>query len=279
MEQRSGVRRMIDLRKLAAGCLLIGAAPALAGESLIDGQPLEYNHAYRCKGERIIVAHCRDSDDSSYCQTVYPDRPFQNGMQVAPVEMRGDVIARLNACGKVASAPAAPAAPGASAPAAAPAKVKTAYAGKPPGIAKQSWQMLDFDEKSATFFTKARIKRTGNLAEGWFTIVYVQPKDIPNTQLTGVQYNQTRYLANCAKGTDRLAEAAYLDEDGKIISGAMIGEDMSPFVQTNKGSERWEQWNIMCGKPQETVNQLPLEGRGDLLIYYYHYVLKEQGEM
>src|SRR4029078_501211 len=251
MEQRSGVRRMIDLRKLAAGCLLIGAAPALAGESLIDGQPLEYNHAYRCKGERIIVAHCRDNDDSSYCQTVYPDRPFQNGMQVAPVEMRGDVIARLNACGKVVSAPAT-----SSSPAASPAKPKTTYAGKPPGIAKQSWQMLDFDEKSATFFTKARIKRTGNLAEGWFTIVYVQPKDIPNTQLTGVQYNQTRYLANCAKCTDRLAEAAYLDEDGKIISGAMIGEDLSPFVQINKGSERWEQWNVMCGKPQETINQL-----------------------
>jgi len=34
-----------------------------------------------------------------------------------------------------------------------------------------------------------------------------------------------------------------------------------------------------CPQVQETINQLPLEGRGDLLIYYYHYVLKEQGEM
>ena len=265
---------MIDLRTLAAGCLVLGAAPALAGESLISGQPLEYNRAYRCNGERIIVSRCRDNDDSSYCQTVYPDRPYQNGMQVAPVEMRGDVVAKLNACGKVASAPATPKA---SAPAAAPPKVKTAYSGKPPGIGKASWAMLDFDERSATFFTRANIKHSGNLAEGWFTIVYVKPKDIPNTQLTGVRYNQTRYLANCAKGTDRLAEAAYLDEDGKVISGAMIGEDMSPFVATNKGSVRWEQWNVLCGKPQETVNQLPLEGRGDLLIYYYHYIRKEQG--
>ena len=263
---------MIDLRKLAAGCLVLGAAPALAGESLINGQPLEYNRAYRCNGERIIVAHCRDNDDSSYCQTVYPDRPYQTGMQVAPVEMRGDVVAKLNACGKVASAPPTPKASAAAAP-----PPKTAYPGKPPGIGKASWAMLDFDERSATFFTRANIKRTGNLAEGWFTIVYVKPKDIPNTQLTGVRYNQTRYLANCAKGTDRLAEAAYLDEDGKLISGAMIGEDLSPFVATNKGSVRWEQWNILCGKPQETVNQLPLEGRGDLLIYYYHYILKEKG--
>ena len=135
--------------------------------------------------------------------------------------------------------------------------------------------MLDFDKKSATFFTKEKIKRTGNLAEGWFTIVYDKPKDIPGTELAGIQYNQTRYLANCAKGTDRLAEAVYLDEDGKIISGAMITEDMSPFVPTNKGSERWEQWNVMCGKPQETINALPLEGRGDLLIYYYHVILAE----
>jgi hypothetical protein len=261
---------MIDLRKLAAGCLVLGAAPALAGESLINGQPLEYNRAYRCNGERIIVAHCRDNDDSSYCQTVYPDRPFQNGMQVAPVEMRGDVVAKLNACGKVASAPAAP-------KASAPPGVKTAYAGKPPGVGKAGWAMLDFDERSATFFTRANIKHSGNLAEGWFTIVYVKPKDIPGTPLTGIQYNQTRYLANCAKGTDRLAEAAYLGEDGKIISGSMIGEDLSPVVPTNKGSVRWEQWNVLCGKPQETVNQLPLEGRGDLLIYYYHYILKEQG--
>ena len=265
---------MNDMRKLAAGCLLLGAAPALAGESLIGGQPLEYNHAYRCNGERIIVSRCRDNDDSSYCQTVYPDRPYQNGMQVAPVEMRGEVIAKLNACGQAASASAA--SPRAAAPvAAAPAKVKTAYAGKPPGVGKASWHMLDFDKKSATFFTKERIKRTGNLAEGWFTIVYDKPKDIPGTELAGIQYNQTRYLANCAKGTDRLAEAVYLDEDGKIISGAMITEDMSPFVPTNKGSERWEQWNVMCGKPQETINALPLEGRGDLLIYYYHVILAE----
>ena len=124
---------MNDLRKLAAGCLVLGPAPALAGESLIGGQPLEYNHAYRCNGERIIVSRCRDNDDSSYCQTVYPDRPYQNGMQVAPVEMRGDVVAKLNACGQAASASAA--SPKAAAPTtAAPAKVKTAYAGKPPGV-------------------------------------------------------------------------------------------------------------------------------------------------
>src|SRR6185369_8067931 len=96
----------MSLKTLAAAGFLFVAAPAWAGESLVGGQALEYNHAYRCKGERIIVAHCRDEDDSSYCQTVYPDRPFVNGMQVAPVEMRGDVVARLSACAQTASAPA-----------------------------------------------------------------------------------------------------------------------------------------------------------------------------
>src|SRR5690348_12354077 len=88
---------------LAAG-LLFTAAPA-AAQSLVGGQALQYNHAYRCKGERIVVIRCRDESDSSYCQSVYPDRPYVNGNQVAPVEMRGEIVAKLNACNQVASAP------------------------------------------------------------------------------------------------------------------------------------------------------------------------------
>ena len=46
------------------------------------------------------MARCRDDNDSSYCQVVYPDHPEQNGNQVAPVEMRGDIVAKLDSCAR-----------------------------------------------------------------------------------------------------------------------------------------------------------------------------------
>ncbi len=116
---------MTSMKTLAAGGLLFVATPAWTSESLVAGQPLEYNHAYPCKGERVIVARCRDEDDSSFCQVVYPDRPFVNGNQVAPIEMRGDIVAKLKTCSEAANAP-APAEQPASA-------VKDKAAASPPG--------------------------------------------------------------------------------------------------------------------------------------------------
>ena len=270
---------MLSNKTLAAG-LLMAAPTASAAQSLINGQEVRYNFAYRCKGERVIIAHCRDEQDSSYCQTVYPDRPWVNGMQVAPVEMRGDVVAKLNACNRAASAPAPAArrarAPARTAPSKPTAKVPASYAkiGKPPGVGRANWYLMDFDKESATFFTWDRIKRSGNKAEGWFTIVYPKPIDIPEIEVKGVQYFQMHYVANCAKGTDSVSEAAYLDGDGKILSGATLTEAQSPFEKVEAGTLAAEQLDIMCGKSKGAVNKEPIVSDGLGLLFVYVGLLK-----
>ena len=74
---------------------------------------LRYNYGYSCNGERIVVGHCRrDSDmpggaptkpDDDYCQLYYPDRPKRGGFDAMGVELRGDLIRILEACGALGS--------------------------------------------------------------------------------------------------------------------------------------------------------------------------------
>jgi len=251
----------MHMRTLAASGLLFVAAPAWAGESLVGGQPLQYNHAYPCRGERVIVAHCRDEDDSSYCQTVYPDRPPVNGMQVAPVEMRGDVIAKLNACSQTATA--APKV----APAAKPSAAASSYAktGHPPGVGKASWLMLGYNDQEATFFIKGGMKHNGGTGEGWFTLVYPKPQEVGG--LPGVQFFQTRLRADCAKRTFTVREGAYFNEDGDLIDGAVI--DKPEVNHPAAGSAGDENLNVLCGKPQELVSDKPLDTEGLGLVFIY----------
>ena len=72
-------------------------------------QALRQNYDYVCNKERIVVGRCRrDSDDptqprtkdeDNYCSVYYPDRPKRNGFEVQTVELRGDIIKKLEACG------------------------------------------------------------------------------------------------------------------------------------------------------------------------------------
>lgn len=72
-------------------------------------ETLRYNYQYSCNKERIVVGRCRhDSDmpgvaptkpENDYCQVSYPDRPKQGGFTVETVELRGDVLKKLTACG------------------------------------------------------------------------------------------------------------------------------------------------------------------------------------
>lgn len=69
---------------------------------------LEYNVFYQCNGERVVVTRCRkDSDrpglpptppERDYCQVYYPDRPKSGGFDASAVELRGDLIKKLQAC-------------------------------------------------------------------------------------------------------------------------------------------------------------------------------------
>jgi hypothetical protein len=69
---------------------------------------LEYNVYYVCNGERVMVTRCRkDSDqpglpptqpDQDYCQVSYPDRPKRGGFEASGVELRGDLIKKLQGC-------------------------------------------------------------------------------------------------------------------------------------------------------------------------------------
>jgi hypothetical protein len=69
---------------------------------------LEYKVYYLCNGERVMVTRCRkDSDqpgfpptqpDQDYCQVSYPDRPKRGGFEASGVELRGDLIKKLQEC-------------------------------------------------------------------------------------------------------------------------------------------------------------------------------------
>ena len=255
----------MSMKTLAAAGLLFVAAPAWAGESLVGGQALQYNHPYPCKGERIIVAHCRDEDDSSFCQIVYPDRPFVNGNQVAPVEMRGDVVAKLNACNQTASAPA-------QAPSSAPAaKSSYAKASKAPGLGDAGWFMLGYNKEQATYFTKAGIKRTAGTVEGWFTTVYGDGYSDPAAGISGVEFFQARFRADCAKGTFAMLEGAYFNDDAELIDGAVIPKPVSKTPKPGTVGE--EQLNVMCGKPQKLINSTPFDSDGMGLVLMYKELL------
>lgn len=86
-----------------AALLFIGA-PACA-QSLANGEPLQFNHEYRCNQERMIVGNCRDNDPTSYCEVGYPDRtPVHPGYQVTKAVRLGEVLATLSACSRTSSA-------------------------------------------------------------------------------------------------------------------------------------------------------------------------------
>jgi tetratricopeptide (TPR) repeat protein len=94
------------------GFLLLVIAQITAAHSA-SAQTFRYNVEYKCNGERIAVGHCRkDSDtpgfpattpDQDYCSVYYPDRPKRGGFTVETVELRGDVIKKLQACGALAA--------------------------------------------------------------------------------------------------------------------------------------------------------------------------------
>jgi hypothetical protein len=105
------------IRVLGAFVLAVATivGTALRADGLIGGAPLQYNHVYRCNGERLFVVHCRDDSDAAGCAVEYPDRPERNGMMVQTVEDRGDVIRKLQACAASTAAAAPAAAPTVSA--------------------------------------------------------------------------------------------------------------------------------------------------------------------
>lgn len=242
--------------KILVGGLVGVSGPAWA-QSLIDGEQLQYNYAYRCNGERVIVAHCRDDDDNSYCQVVYPDRPEVNGNQVAPVEQRGAIVAKLDACTRPKTTSVASSDSGE-----APHSNTTPQAVGAPGLAKASWSVLDLKDDGLTLFNKTRIKRTGSLGSGWFTSVYAQPKDYPDFKYKGIEFEQDRYEADCTKGTVRMTAYVLFGDDAKALysyAGATKWDTMEA------GSFGDHKFRVLCGKPQPLAIKTAVVGDSDYL--------------
>jgi tetratricopeptide (TPR) repeat protein len=92
-------------------CLNLGlTAATLSGVCFAQSSPtLRYNVKYRCGGETIVVGHCRHDSDMAgfppttppqdFCAVYYPDRPTRNGFEVEKVELRGNIIGKLESCG------------------------------------------------------------------------------------------------------------------------------------------------------------------------------------
>lgn len=252
---------MKRLRYVLAAAMLTLSGVALAGESLINGDPLQYNHDYRCNGERISVGRCRDNDDSSYCQVYYPDRPYHNGMMVQPVEMRGDIIHKLAACTPPPRTQAAPRQVSTS--------VATTHAAAAPGLGQSRWRALYITRESATFFTSVPATSRANSANiGWFTTVFAKPEDFPDSEVSGAEFFQGRQSANCAGESLALLQSAWYDENKKLLRG---GVDPHPsFEPVSPGTLGAAKLNILCGRPQPLVETKPLIGDGDYLWFYYH---------
>lgn len=257
-------------KKTLAATLLLAAPAASAAQGLINGQALQYNTAYRCGGERVIVAHCRDDSDTSYCQVVYPDRPFVNGNQVAPIEMRRDIVTKLNACSQSAKAPAqrAPTTPARSASSSSRATRNgsgAAYKTRAPGVGQASWSLLAVTDETAVYFVKSQIKRTGAKASGWFTLVYPAPKDMTAT-IKDIQFLQNDFTADCAKGTLAIREGVFFNEEGDLVTGSSL--DAKP-MRPSRGTFGEMEFNVLCGKPQKLfVNKaMDMDSTGLVFIY------------
>ena len=84
------------------------AAPPKQPSSEAEPTTLEYNFYYLCNSERMMVTRCRkDSDQpgfpptqpaNDFCQVYYPDRPKHGGFDASAVELRGDLIKKIQTC-------------------------------------------------------------------------------------------------------------------------------------------------------------------------------------
>src|SRR6185503_6039650 len=91
------------------GFLLTSPRPASMRGRPEPPQQIRYNVRYSCSGDTIIVGHCRHDDDTpdfprtkpedDYCSVIYPDRPKRNGFTVETVELRSDIVRKLQSCG------------------------------------------------------------------------------------------------------------------------------------------------------------------------------------
>lgn len=89
-------------------------AATFAQSALVQAQAIQFNRAYVCEKERIVVFRCRkDSDmpgfpptrpEEDYCHVEYPDRPLRGGFTQFATVLRSDVIKQLTSCGAFAQA-------------------------------------------------------------------------------------------------------------------------------------------------------------------------------
>lgn len=260
--------------KLLLGSLLFVSGPCWAGESLINGEQLQYNYIYRCAGERVIVGHCYDNDDNSMCQTYYPDRPKYHGYEIMKAEKRGDVVARLEACNRPPSAAEiAAATERLKTTFGAPAPDRPAIANGPPGLGDAKWSMLDMDDKSAVYFTAAKVRPAGSTGSGWFTTVFIEPRDLPNG-LAGTEFVQSDMEADCSKRLLKMRGIAGFDEEGKLLGG---GPDVAAKWTPFPAGTVWEkEYNLLCGKPQPLLTKAPISGDHETIEMNYYSMMKER---
>jgi tetratricopeptide (TPR) repeat protein len=89
------------------------SAALLFSALTVSGQEIQYNFEYTCGHEKVVVGHCRRDDDTpnfprtadadNYCMVYYPERPKRGGFTVQEVELRGDIVKKLEACRAFAS--------------------------------------------------------------------------------------------------------------------------------------------------------------------------------
>ncbi len=112
-----------------------------------------------------------------------------------------------------------------------------------PGLGNAVWHPLDSTEDMVEYFTTAGIHRNGNLAEGWFTDVFPDARDL-GPGLSGIQFGQTLVAADCTHGSTKLVRVAAYDSEEKVLTEA-DSPDQS-FERAGPGIPT-DQLAVICG--------------------------------
>jgi hypothetical protein len=210
---------------------------------------LRYNYGYACNGERIVVGHCRrDSDmpgvapttpEDDFCQLYYPDRPKRGGFDAMGMELRGDLIKILKACGafgstqpasKASQSTAAPqqrVAPAPAAPPAAPSIRSGAAAVAAPGIGSAPWRNLAFFDDLAYFVLSANLQPGRRAGRGWFLVLQSDLRSSLDGRIAQTAIIQQLWTADCVNNTISMLQSSFFN-----AAGAPLGDYVVPSPES-----------------------------------------------
>jgi tetratricopeptide (TPR) repeat protein len=191
-------------RSLAIVAGFVGAAAAAAAQPT-----LRHDMFYECGGERFAVGSCRSESDQAgtpatpaaadYCDVWYPDRPKRNGSSIHIAELRGDILAKLQAC-QSGQAPVSSSAPSpSSAPGAPRTTSDSTAASSPASLEESAAAAAPSRNREAEFQLGKHFYEKGQYEDALRQFELVR-KSRPNDAMTLIWIGDTQYQIWAAQG-------------------------------------------------------------------------------